>query len=143
MTPTQEHETVRDRMSNHVVTMPASETLDHAAQVMVERGVGSAVVMKGRNIEGIITERDVLRAVAHGLVPWSTNVSDCMTADPATVSPTTGAGAALRMMLDNNYRHLPVVENGGLVGIVSLRDLAGVAATDEDVDTPASEPALG
>jgi len=122
---------VRDCMSEHVVTMRATETLDRAAQMMVEREVGSAVITRDADIEGIITERDVLRAVARGLVPWSTSVSDCMTPKPATVSTSTPAGTALSMMLENNYRHLPVVDEGVLVGIVSLRALAAIAAAKE------------
>ncbi|MGI8407923.1 MAG: CBS domain-containing protein, partial [Actinomycetota bacterium] len=99
--------TVDDAMSEHVVTVRATETMDRTAQMMVERGVGSAVVTKDGGIEGIITERDVLRAVARGLVPWSTSVSDCMTSKPVTVSTSTTTKKALSMMLDNNYRHLP------------------------------------
>jgi CBS domain-containing protein len=126
--------TVGDRMSPHVVTVRATEMLDHAAQVMVERNVGSAVIMRDGDIEGIITERDVLRAVARGLVPWSTVVADCMTANPVTVSTFTTCDTALSMMLGNVYRHLPVVDEGELVGIVSLRDL--VANSDSDADAP-------
>ncbi|HYN36655.1 MAG TPA: CBS domain-containing protein, partial [Actinomycetota bacterium] len=100
-------------------------TLDRAARARVERKVGSAVVMEGNEIIGIITEWDVMRAVARGLVPWSTMVSDCMTADPQTVGPSTSAEGALSMMLSNGFRHLPVVNQDGLVGIVSLRDLVG------------------
>lgn len=122
-----EQGTVGDAMSEHVVTVRATETMDRTAQMMVERGVGSAVVTKDGGIEGIITERDVLRAVARGLVPWSTSVSDCMTSKPVTVSSTTTTKKALSMMLSNNYRHLPVVDEGSLVGIVSLRDLAALA----------------
>lgn len=112
-------------MSPGVVSLAAGTTLDRAAQAMVERKVGSAVVMEGNEIIGIITERDVMRAVARGLVPWSTMVSDCMTADPQTVGPSTSAEGALSMMLSNGFRHLPVVNQDGLVGIVSLRDLVG------------------
>lgn len=131
---------VADCMSEHVVTMRATETMDRAAQMMVERGVGSAVVMRDGAIEGIITERDVLRAVARGLVPWSTSVSDCMTVKPTTVSSLTTPGVALSMLLENGYRHLPVVDDGALVGIVSLRDLAAVA----EAEVSASEsPVVG
>jgi len=126
--------TVGDRMSSHVVTVRATEMLDHAAQVMVERDVGSAVVTREGAVEGIITERDVLRAVARGLVPWSTVVADCMTAKPVTVSTSTTGDTALSMMLGNAYRHLPVVDEGELVGIVSLRDL--VANSESDADAP-------
>lgn len=133
---------VGDAMSHHVVTVRATETMDRTAQMMVERSVGSAVVTREGGIEGIITERDVLRAVARGLVPWSTSVSDCMTAKPVTVSSFTTTGTALSMMLANGYRHLPVVDDGTLVGIVSLRDLAALSeaeASSSDTDAPGVE----
>lgn len=118
---------VEDCMSSDVVTIPLNTMLDRAAQMMVERKVGSAVITDGEKLAGIITERDVLRAVARGLVPWSTSVSECMTPKPETVTPFTSASKALSMMLYRGYRHLPVLSDGGLVGIVSLRDLAGQA----------------
>lgn len=126
MTPTADLK-VEDCMSPGVVSLSAGTTLDRAAQAMVERKVGSAVVMEGNEILGIITERDVMRAVARGLVPWNTMVSNCMTADPQTVGPSTSAEGALSTMLSNGFRHLPVVNQDGLIGIVSLRDLVGVA----------------
>lgn len=116
---------VEDFMSRDVVTVSAAAMLDGAAQMMVERKVGSAVILKGAQLVGIITERDVLRAVARGLVPWSTPVSDCMTATPETVTPSTSAAQALSTMLSHGFRHFPVVDEKGLIGIVSLRDLAG------------------
>lgn len=115
---------VEQCMSPDVVTVPASATLDQAAQTMVERRVGSAVIMDGKDLVGIVTERDVLRAVGRSLIPWTTPVSDCMTSEPRTIEPSTTAGAALSLMLSGNFRHLPVVDNGTLLGIVSLRDLA-------------------
>lgn len=110
-------------MTRNVLTTSPSDQLDRAAQLMVERRVGSAVVVEGGRIAGIITERDVLRAVARGLVPWHTPVSECMTADPLVVAPGTGAAEALELMIAKGFRHLPVIEDGRLVGVVSLRDL--------------------
>lgn len=116
---------VDDCMSPDVVTVAASAMLDRAAQTMVERRVGSAIIMDDDKVVGIVTERDVLRAVARGLVPWSTAVADCMTAEPHSIEPSARADEALATMLENDFRHLPVVGPEGLVGIVSLRDLAG------------------
>lgn len=115
---------VEDCMSPDVVKIPASSMLDRAAQMMVERKVGSAVIMEKDELVGIITERDALCAVARALVPWSTPVSECMTAKPETVTPSTTVDKALSTMLLHGFRHLPVVGEEGLVGIVSLRDLA-------------------
>jgi len=116
-------------MSPTVVTVDASATLDRAAQAMMERKVGSAVIVEAGRLVGIITERDILRAVARALVPWSTPVSECMTAEPQTVSPQTSAEEALSMMLSHRFRHLPVIGDKGVMGIVSLRDLAGSEQT--------------
>ncbi len=115
---------VEDRMSRNVLTVVPSETLDRTAQVMTERKVGSAVVIRDGRLEGIVTERDILRAVARGLVPWSTEVKECMTERPVTVSPAATSGQAMSLMLNGGFRHLPVMEDGVLAGIVSLRDLA-------------------
>lgn len=122
---------VEDCMSPDVVKIPASSMLDRAAQTMVERRVGSAVIMEKDALVGIITERDILRAVARALVPWSTPVSECMTAEPETVTPLTTAREALSSMLEHGFRHLPVITEAGLVGIVSLRDLARLAQPAE------------
>jgi CBS domain-containing protein len=116
---------IEEHMSRYVVTVSPDQTLEVAAQMMIERSVGSAVITENGAIEGIVTERDVLRAVARGLVPWNTKVVDCMTAKPLTVSPSDNAEEAIQTMVNGRFRHLPVVEKGTLVGIVSLRDLMG------------------
>jgi CBS domain-containing protein len=99
-------------------------TLEQAAQVMIERNVGSLVVMRGGLVEGILTERDVLRAVASGCVPWTTPVQTRMTPRPVSVTPAEPVDEALALMRRGDFRHLPVVDHGTLVGIVSLRDFA-------------------
>ncbi len=115
-------------MTCNVLTVSPRGELDRAAQLMVERKVGSAVVVDDGVIVGIITERDVLQAVARGLVPWHTQVSECMTAEPFVVGPETPADEALALMMTKGFRHLPVAEDGRLVGLVSLRDLVSQGA---------------
>ncbi len=110
-------------MSSDVLSVSPSETIERAAQMMVERRVGSAVVVKNGDLQGILTERDILRAVARGLVPWNTEVVDCMTATPVTVSSQDSSEDALRLMRQGDFRHLPVLDDGTLTGIVSLRDI--------------------
>lgn len=112
------------KMSRYVLTISPEQTLEQAAQMMIERGVGSAVVTNNGDLKGIVTERDVLRSVARGLVPWNTKVSECMTADPVTVTADQEAEDAINAMISGGFRHLPVVEGSKLVGIVSLRDLS-------------------
>jgi CBS domain-containing protein len=119
--------TVRDVMSTTLLTVEATEPLTEAAAQMHERGVGAALVLNGELLSGILTERDVLRAVATGGVE-GTKVGAWMTHDPETVEPGDPPGEAATVMLRGGFRHLPVLEDGTPVGIVSIRDLMRVAA---------------
>ncbi|MDQ4149296.1 MAG: CBS domain-containing protein [Actinomycetota bacterium] len=114
---------VKQVMNSHVLTVGPDETLERGAQLMFERKVGSAMVVKGSDFVGIVTERDVLRAVAHGRVPWTTRVEEVMTADPICVPPDTELIEAIRIMIDGGFRHLPIMDQGNLVGLVSLREM--------------------
>ena len=116
---------VREVMSTHLHTVEPSDTVGEAVAVMAQHRVGSVLVMEGERLLGIFTERDTVRALSlshdaprHQIVSW-------MTPDPKTVPPTEDPDRALKFMLDQGFRHLPVVENGKVVGIVSMRDLAG------------------
>jgi len=110
-------------MNRFVLTVNPNDTLEQGAQAMMERKVGSAMVVKDSEFVGIVTERDVLRAVARGTVPWSTKIEDVMTSGPVCALPGTDVVDATKMMIDGGFRHLPVAKDGELVGIVSLRDL--------------------
>jgi CBS domain-containing protein len=87
------------------------------------RHVGSAIVLGDGGVSGIFTERDVLRALATDFDAAQHAVEQWMTRKPATIAPDTGVRDARDLMLERGFRHLPVVEDGTLVGIVSLRDL--------------------
>jgi CBS domain-containing protein len=115
--------TVRDVMSTELLKMSPDTTVAEAATVMGTRQVGSALVMDGETLVGIFTERDVLRAVASDFDAEHHSVSEFMTRDPSTVSPDEEAHGALSSMLAFGFRHLPVLEGGAVVGIVSMRDL--------------------
>ncbi len=121
--------TVKDIMNKKVLTIEPDKKLRDAARIMNENDVGSLIVVKGGEVVGIITERDVVRATAEGLNPDETKVSDLMTTEVFTVLPETSVLKAIEMMRAHGIRHLPVVDGEGrLVGIVSLRDLAHAAA---------------
>jgi CBS domain-containing protein len=122
--------TVAEVMSRKLLTVEPTTTLSEAAAAMTNRGVGAALVLTGEHVSGILTERDVLRAVATGSVE-GTHVAAWMTRDPETVeiSETTGQAAAL--MIHGGFRHLPVVDGDKPVGIVSIRDLMRVVVDDE------------
>jgi CBS domain-containing protein len=93
--------------------------------LMAQHRVGSMLVMEGTKLDGIFTERDTVRAISQSHDAPSHAVSPWMTRDPVTVSPDEQVEDALKTMLDRGFRHLPVTEDGELIGIVSIRDLAG------------------
>jgi CBS domain-containing protein len=114
---------LRDLMHTSVVTTTAEASVADAAAGMVKASVGSAVVMQGSFLAGILTERDVLRAAASGEDLSVATVTAWMTADPQSAGPDTSVAEAAQIMLLNGFRHLPVVEGRAVCGVVSLRDL--------------------
>ena len=118
---------IGDVMSGEIVAVAPEDTLGEAAERMAERGVGSAVVLDAGRLIGILTERDLLQAVAGRVHTSEARVREWMTADPVTASESMSAEEAARTMLDNGFRHLPVVEGGRTVGVVSLRELMRAA----------------
>ena len=116
--------TVREVMTTRVVTTSPDEPVTDAAAAMVRQQVGSALIMQGRFLAGILTERDVLRAAASGNDLTHSPVSAWMTIDPEQASPDTTVEDAVQLMLLHGFRHLPVLEGREVRGVVSLRDLA-------------------
>ena len=115
---------VGDLMTREVLTVEPSDTIGEAAEKMIDHGVGAVVVSDFGSIIGILTERDILRAVAHRTHSAEARVRQWMTPDVVTVPSSMEGDEAAKMMLERNFRHLPVVDEGRSVGIVSLRDLA-------------------
>jgi CBS domain-containing protein len=114
---------LRDLMNANVVTTAPDATVTEAAASMVRARVGSAVVMQGSFLAGILTERDVLRAAASAEDLLRSPVSAWMTRDPQSASPSTTAAEAAQMMMLNGFRHLPVVDGRQVLGVVSLREV--------------------
>ena len=110
-------------MSATVTTVAPATTISDATELMVRGRFGSVVVARGEVIEGIFTERDVLRAVTRAVDLQAETVAAWMTADPVTAAPDLDTEEGARIMIDGGFRHLPVAEDGRLVGIVSLRDV--------------------
>jgi CBS domain-containing protein len=115
----------RDHMSRDLLTVAPGDALGEVAQRMVERDVGAVLVLDGDSLTGILTERDVLRAVAAG-VQEDTLVSEWMTRDPETMAPGDTTEHAAVLMIHGGFRHLPLVEGDEVVGIMSIRDLMRV-----------------
>jgi CBS domain-containing protein len=109
------------------LTLPEGESVQLACQRMWERRVGAVLVTDAKGVlVGIFTGRDVVRAVAEGREPADTPLEAVMTVHPDTISSEATAIDALRLMNDGGYRHLPVVDGGRIVGIVSRGDFKGL-----------------
>ncbi len=124
--------TLGDLMTRDVLTVAPEDTLGEAATKMVDRRVGSVVVSDFGRLIGILTERDMLRAIADRTHPSQARVREWMTAEPVTATESMPAARAARIMLENNFRHLPIVAGERAVGIVSIRDVAKWIADRED-----------
>ena len=132
---------VRDLMTSPAVTCTADDTLAAAAQAMAEADTGSVVVTDDGKVVGILTERDLLRAAAAAGEPDHERVRLWMTAQPDVLGPDERADAAWASLTSHHYRHLPVVEGERCVGVVSLRDLMGVARIRPAAETSGDVPA--
>ena len=119
---------VRDVMTQATVTESQQDSLRSAAERMWRQQTGSLLITEGGQLTGIITERDLLRAIALGADPDKTSVDDAMTVEVYTVPPDVQLQDAAREMAARWIRHLPVVEDGQLLGVVSMRDVTGVFA---------------
>ena len=120
--------TVGDVMTRGLLELAEETPLVEAAAAMTERRVGSALVVERGRLIGIVTERDVLRAVGSGDVGG--RVGDWMTPHPETVDADESTQQAAVVMIHGGFRHLPVLDEGRPVGIVSIRDLMRVALED-------------
>lgn len=108
------------------VTATAEMTVAAASRLMKARRSGAILVLEGARLAGIFTERDALfRVIAENRDPGKTKLGDVMTRNPRTIAPDRPFGHALHLMHEGEFRHVPVVENGRPVGIVSARDALG------------------
>jgi CBS domain-containing protein len=112
------------------LTASPDTTVSQAAKLMASKNVGAVLVVEGARLVGIFSERDVVfRVIAQGLDAKITTLAQVMTPDPKTLEPGKSYGHALLLMQENGFRHVPVVENGHPIGIVSSRN-----AMDPDLE---------
>jgi CBS domain-containing protein len=111
-------------MQPMVLSIDPSVTLRQAARALSAADVGTLAIMDGPELAGIVSERDIVRALAEGADPEAVAVADVMSPDPRYLTLGDSATGALEIMLHAKVRHLPVVDEGELVGILSIRDLA-------------------
>ena len=114
---------LRDVAIRHLLTVDPGASLRRAAKVMTDRGVGCAVVVEKEKVAGIVTERDILRAVADDRIMDDAKVEDVMTRDVVSGAPGWEIVRAVKTMTEGGFRHLLVMEMDDPIGIVSLRDL--------------------
>ena len=108
------------------VTATSDMTVDAAARLMKQQRIGALLVVDQGRLSGIFTERDALfRVIAEGREPAATRVGEVMTLNPRTIEPDRPFGHALHLMYEGEFRHVPVVENGRPLGMVSARDALG------------------
>jgi CBS domain-containing protein len=131
---------VSDLHQHQVYTAQAEETLDEAADRMSWHQVGALPVFDGQRLVGIITERDLIAAIAEGADASTTPVSDYMTSAPEVLGPDSELSDAAHVMLELGIRHLPIMAGSRLVGVLSMRDLLDADAREPD--GPPTRPAI-
>ena len=113
-----------------LILVPGTMTVRAAAELMRARHYGAVLIVEDDDLLGIFTERDaVFRVIAAGLDPDTTRLSDVMTKSPKTITPDKTFGHAMLLMHENGFRHVPVLDGGNLVGMVSSRN-----ALDPDLE---------
>jgi len=118
-------ERVRDVMTMSPTTLRADQTVTAAARLMEAENVGDVIVTENNAVRGVVTDRDItVRAVARGLDPKVTPIAEICSDEPVTVDSSMSLSKAADVMSDHSVRRLPVVDDGSLVGIVSLGDVA-------------------
>ena len=115
---------LKAKVNNDTFSITPNATVWNAIKLMAEKGVGALLVTENDALVGIVSERDYLIKVELlGRTSQTTTVSEIMTANPFTVSPNFDMEACMQLMTDKRIRHLPVVENDKLLGMISIRDL--------------------
>jgi len=123
---------VLEQKSEKVEAVTAQTSIAEAVARMNQRRIGSILVMEGDRLVGIFTERDVLtRVVPQQLDPSRTPVGEVMTRQPMTITPSTTLQEAMMMMTDTRKRHLPVLQNGKVIGLLSIGDVTRWMVRDQ------------
>ena len=126
--------TVREilRHKPDVYAVRPDDAVSHALQMMAEKNIGAVLVMSGDEIEGVFSERDYARrAAVDGHTSRDTAVRSLMTVDVVSIEPTATVDACMSLMTDKRIRHLPVVEGGRVVGVVSIGDVVRAVVEEQ------------
>jgi CBS domain-containing protein len=121
-----------DRKGRELISIVQDASVFDAIKLMADRGVGSLLVMEGRRLKGIVTERDYARKVIiKGRSSESTAVGEIMSTDIVTATPHQSVNECMTLMTDRRIRHLPVVEDDEVVGLISIGDLVQAIISDQ------------
>ncbi len=124
------HELIKGR---ETYTCSEAQTVGEIARYMTDRRIGAVAVVRGHELVGIFSERDVMaRIVAQGRDAWKTKVGDVMTHNPWVVPPNESIENCMVLMNKHGFRHLPVCEGASIVGMISLRDLLAYEVDEKD-----------
>ncbi len=132
--------TLSDIVKPNFITVAPEDTLGEVAERMTRQNTGAVIVKDFGRLIGILTERDMLRAMAARVHTSDARVRQWMTADPVTAEPGMDLEEAAQVMLDNGFRHLPVVEGSNVLGVVSLRRVLGGRRQPATESAPAPAP---
>ena len=113
---------VLDIMSRTLISVKPENTIQEASEVMEKNKVGAVLVMKGDVLSGILTEKDIIKAISKS-TPYSTNVKKIMTEEIISIGPNATVREAARIMLNKNVRRIPIVSEGKCIGIVTMNDV--------------------
>ena len=121
-----------DRKGRHIISVKPDDSVLDAIQLMAEKGIGSVVVMQDEELLGIMSERDYARKVIiKGKASESTPVSEIMTPDVITTSSSQTVNECMSMMTEKKIRHLPVIEDNSVIGMISIGDLVEAIISDQ------------
>ncbi len=121
-----------DRKGSEIISIVQDASVFDAIKLMADRGVGSLLVMDGRDLRGIVTERDYARKViVKGRSSESTEVGEIMSTDLVTATSRQTVNECMKLMTDRRIRHLPIVDNDEVVGMISIGDLVQAIISDQ------------
>ena len=132
---------LKNKGDDRVITIAPGTRVSDAAQILAERRIGGLVVSRdGETVEGILSERDIVRSLAvRGATCLTESIDDMMTRNPVCCSRRDTSDQVLTRMTDGRFRHMPVVEDGKLVGIVTIGDVVSARLTELAMEKDALE----